>query len=169
MRTPLRAARTSVLIAGPATAGEALLGVHVHDADAVDFIAVAHLGGCDALSGTLRIDFASSAGGVVIDTEYGGGGTLHPRGVEVALGPVEVAPVEDGALALDLVLTALAPGEQAVVLLDLDSAAGGIAARDRDIAGSVAEFSAQGEAVEAAFGPDGRAVLTVPCLPPGLV
>jgi hypothetical protein len=169
MPVPVRAALIFAFLAGPAGASEAFLGVHVHDADAVDFIAVRNLGGCDALSGTLRIDFAPSAGGVVIDTEYGGGGTLHPRGVEVALGPAEVAPVADGARALEIVLTALAPEEEAVILLDLDSAAGGIAARDRDIAGSVAEFSAQGEAVEAAFGPDGRAILTVPCLPPGLV
>ena len=168
MSMPVRAALISVLLAGPAAGSEAFLGVHVHDDDAVDFIAVRNLGGCDALSGTLRIDFAPSAGGVVIDTEYGGGGALHPRGVEVVHGPAEVAPVEDGALSLEIVLTALAPEEEAVILLDLDSAAGGIVARDGDIVGSVAGFSAQGEAVEAALGPDGRAVLAVPCLPPGL-
>ncbi len=165
-------------LAAPAAADETVLEVIVQDASAFDWIAIRHDGGCDALTGRLEVDFAPSAGQVVIDTEYGGGGTLHPRPLQVVEGPGEVLGVEDGARALDIELFGLAPGGQVVVTLDMDSgvdlnrpgAARSIVARGVDIVGSVARFTAPGqEPAEAVFDTSGRAVLTVPCVPPGLV
>jgi hypothetical protein len=162
----------------PAAAGETVLEVLIHDASAFDWIAIRHDGGCDALTGRLHVDFGPSAGQVVIDTEYGGGGTLHPRPVQVVEGPGEVVPVEDGARGLGVELFGLAPGGQVVVTLDMDSgvdldrpgAARSIVARGVDIAGSLARFTAPGaQTAEAEFDERGAAVLTVPCVPPGLV
>lgn len=164
------------LAASPAAAQEAMLEVHVQDADVVDWIVIRHAGGCDSVSGRLRIDFGPSDGRVVIDTEFGGGGTLYPRDVEVLNGPVAPLPVEDGARRLDIDVFGLETGAQAVVTLDIDNErngpeAGQIVATGADIAGAVAAFTAQGaaEPVQALFDQDGSAYLTVPCVPPGLV
>jgi hypothetical protein len=98
--------------------------------------------------------------------------------VQVVEGPGEVVPVEDGARGLGVELFGLAPGGQVVVTLDMDSgvdldrpgAARSIVARGVDIAGSLARFTAPGaQTAEAEFDERGAAVLTVPCVPPGLV
>ncbi len=177
MSLPLRSiALAAALAAGPAAGQEATLEVHVQDADAFDWIVVRNAGGCDAVSGRLRIDFGPSEGGVMIDTEYGGGGALHPRPVEVLDGPAEVLPVEDGAREVDIRLFGLGPDAQAVLILDIDSQRDGpgsasIVASPGDIAGSLAVFAAREGAApaRAVFGGEGTAVLTVPCVPPGLV
>ncbi|MDG4648463.1 hypothetical protein P6F26_08395 [Roseibacterium sp. SDUM158017] len=170
----------AALAAMPAHAQEAVLEVFVQDGSAFDLILVRHAGGCDAVSGRLTVDFGPSQGRVVIDTEYGGGGTLHPAEVRVTSGPAEVAPVPDGARALDIALIALAPEGEVVLTLDIDSEreAGGqrrIVATAHDIEGAVVRFVAQGQqgqdgqAAQAVFGDAGAAILLVPCVPPGLV
>lgn len=164
------------LAACPVAAGEAMLEVHVQDADVADWIVIRNAGGCDAVSGRLRIDFGPSRGRVVIDTEYGGGGTLHPAEVQVLNGPAEPLPVEDGARVLEVDLFALATGDQAVLTLDIDNERDGpeaaqIVATPADIEGARAVFSAGGgmPPVETVFGGAGSAYLEVPCVPPGLV
>lgn len=152
-----------------------MLEIHVQDADMTDWIVIRHAGGCAPLSGDLRIDFRTSAGDVVIDTEYGGGGVLHPRPVEVLQGPADVGDVRDGARQLDIALWEFSDGVQAVLTLDMDSlrnaagpGQGSVVATGADIAGAVASFSGGSAPVEAVFDDLGSAYLTVPCLPPGL-
>lgn len=163
------------LLAAPAVSqtGDARLEVFVTDADAIDSIVLRNAQGCGPLSGALRIDFAPSDGGVVIDTLRGGGGTLYPATPEVIIGLARVRPVADGAREISILFDGLDEGMQIVVTLDIDSGAdgpgpGSVVATGPDIAGSLASFAgAGGDVVEAVFDATGAAVLEVPdaCAP----
>jgi hypothetical protein len=156
--------------AAPALGETAELRVFVMDEDEHDWITLSHAGGCGIVSGQLRVDFGPSAGGVVIDTAYGGGGTRDPSPVAVLSGPVVAVPVTDGARHIDLLVTGLGPGGQAVVTLDIDNERGWfenarVMATPDDIMGSVATFTPgddAGPATRAEFN-DGRlAMMQVP-------
>ncbi|MCU4653906.1 hypothetical protein N8I71_13760 [Roseibacterium sp. SDUM158016] len=166
-------------IAAPLSAQTAELEIMVHDTDSIDWIALRLVGECGPVTGVLAIDFGPSAGGVVIDTEYGGRGSQDPMSVGVLFGPIALGQVPDGATALEIAVAGLEGGDQAVVTLDLDTeqgatAADRIVARPWDIAGSRAIFAPQnagdGLPATATFDANGyaRLPLPVPCIPPAL-
>lgn len=161
-----------------APAQTARLEVHVEDAAMLDLIVMRNVEACGPVSGLLRVDFGPSDGRVVIDTEYGGGGTQDPWTPAVRAGPARLMPVADGARALDLLVAGLEPGAQVVVTLDIDSERGAtraarIVATGADIAGGRAVFTPDTpgeEALMGTFDATGSAVLEGPlgCPPPDL-
>jgi hypothetical protein len=161
-----------------AQAEAARLEVLVEDAAVLDVIVLRNVEACGPVSGLFRVDFGPSAGRVVIDTEYGGGGTQDPWTPVVRAGPGRLMPVADGARALDVLVAGLRVGEQVIVTLDIDSEreatrAGRIVATGAEIAGSRAVFTPDtdgAEALEGTFDATGTAVLEgpLPCVPPEL-
>jgi hypothetical protein len=173
--TSLRALLLAGLWPAALPAETALLEVIVEDAAMLDVVVFRNVEACGPISGMLRVDFGPSAGQVVIDTEYGGGGTQDPWTPVVRSGPARLMPVADGARALDILVAGLEPGAEVIVTLDMDSEAeptraGRIVATGAEIAGSLAAFTpdaAPGEVLTAAFDATGLAVLSgpVPCAP----
>jgi hypothetical protein len=156
----------------------ARLEVLVEDAAVLDVIVLRNIEACGPVSGLLRVDFGPSSGRVLIDTEYGGGGTQDPWTPVVRAGPARLMPVADGARALDLLVAGLAPGEEVIVTLDIDSEgeaarAGRIVATGAEIAGARGVFTPDtvgAGALAGTFDATGTAVLAgpLPCVPPEL-
>ena len=80
--------------------------------------------GCAAVSGTMTVDFTTSATGILLDTVRGGPGTKDPMPVEVERGPLAVGPVADGARTLTVEVDALQPGATGVITMDVDNTSG---------------------------------------------
>jgi len=70
---------------------------------------------CPLVAAALQVDFSSSKGRLVIDTEYGGAGTKDPMPVQVLEGLALVDPVADGARRLTVRIGALPPKARVIV------------------------------------------------------
>jgi hypothetical protein len=163
-----------LLLPVSALADTAQLDVFVQEAEPLDFVLIRNVEGCGPVTGALIVDFRGSVGQVVIDTAFGGLGTQQFAPVEVLIGPVRPLPVADGAQELVILIAGLAPGDQALVTMDLDSEGevarlGRIEATAAEMAGSQAVFTAEsdGAQVAASLGTEAAASLTVPvdCTP----
>lgn len=155
------------MLAHPVAAQDNHIGVFLFDGNPYDRIFIRNIGDCDTITGTLTLDFTTSAGQVVIDTQYGGVGTQDPMPVEVENGPLSIAPVSDGDRVLQIGIDGLLAGQSGTITLDFDNeAAGWRAARvsiiGDHVAGAAARFDIAGTSARAVFDRTGAARIDLP-------
>lgn len=101
------------------------VSVMIRDGDPRHRNYIRNTGRCALAYDVLGLDFATSAGHILIDTAYGGAGTKDPMPVEVESGPLSVHPVLDGERKIVVDIEGLAPGQSDVVALNVDNEASG--------------------------------------------
>ena len=159
----------AALILAPAMtlAQDAELTVLIRDGDPHDRIYIRNTGRCQLASGVLGLDFTTSAGGILIDTAYGGAGTKDPMPVEVESGPVSVHPVLDGDRQIVIDIENLAPGHSGVVTLDVDNEASGwfasrVSILNDHLEGTGARFASMSQDAQGVFDASGAVVIGLP-------
>lgn len=150
-----------------ASAAQADIVLSIANGDPYDRLRIWNLAVGSELRGRLHIDFATSEGRVLLDTEYGGLGTKDPMPVEVELGNIRMAPVVEGDRHLTIFLEGVAAGATAVITMDFDNEASfwsgsRVAVIGGHIACTVARFEGGEAGTEATFDPCAVARLSLP-------
>lgn len=139
----------------------------MRDGDPFDRIFIRNSGECTLVQGVLGLDFTTSQGGVLIDTEYGGLGTKDPMPVAVEHGPLRVRTVLDGDRQIVIEIDGLLPDQSGVVTLDVDNEATGwfsgrVSILGEHLDGATARFVTQGQDATGTFGETGEVVIALP-------
>lgn len=150
-------------------AERAELSVSISDGDPFDRIFIQNSGECTLVQGALELDFTTSQGRVLIDTEYGGPGTKDPMPVAVEHGPLQVRNVVDGDRQIVIEINGLLPFQSGIVTLDVDNEATGwfagrVSILGQHLSGTTARFTAQGQDASGIFGDTGEVVITLPAV-----
>ena len=124
------------------------LSVMMWDGDPHDRIFIRNTDDCALVRGVLVLDFTTSRGRVLIDTQYGGLGTKDPMPVAVEHGPLTVLPVADGDRRIFIEIHGLLPAQSGTVTLDVDNEATGwfagrVSILGEHLEGATARFRAQ--------------------------
>lgn len=123
------------------------------------------VGACATGPASLEIDLAGSNAGLIFDVTEAGAGVEVFQPFELVAGADRVtgtSPVLDGSQDLSLDVSGLEPGAQVAFTIDVDDTIGAreITVSGAEIAGAEARLVVDGQAYEAAFGPDARARIT---------
>lgn len=147
-------------------AGAEGLDIKFRDGAPGDMFHVINMG-CPVIQSALTFDLTTSAGGVVIDTAYGGIGTQDPRNVEIIAGSAALVPVNDGDQTLTLLLDLLPTGAGVVVSFDVDDTISDnrgnrVSVAGSEIAGATVTLAAPEASATATFDANGNTLLTPP-------
>ncbi len=143
------------------------LSVAIGDGNPWDTIQIINHADCPLVAAALQVDFSSSKGRLVIDTEYGGAGTKDPMPVQVLEGLALVDPVADGARRLTVRIGALPPKARVIVGLDMDNETGfwrqqRIEFDDIGLAGTGLTLALGGQQVTRVFDQSGQVTMPLP-------
>ncbi len=138
--------------------------VSIRDLSPYDIITLQNTG-CALTGAVINIDLQSSAGQIVIDTEYGGIGSQNPKPVEVQRGDISVSDIQDGAQAVEITINHLGKDESAIVTFDMDDSvqplnAGRVTASSAELAGTTIRIMRGAAMAEATL--DYNATATIP-------
>jgi len=123
--------------------------------------------GCPLSDLTFTLDFATSAGQIVIDTTYTPPGTRDPADVKLIEGNATIQPVEDGSQILTLDIATLPHLGAVVVTMDVDDSTdlfedARVVATGSEIAGTTATFNINTVASSITLNDQGMGQLTLP-------
>lgn len=157
----------TIVAASPVLADAPRLRVSMADGDPLDRIYILNLGSCGAPAGLMTLDMSNSAGGLVIDTQYGGLGSRDPSPITVEMGPIALEPVADGDTGLAIRMGGLGPGELAVISFDGDTRRSfweerRVVFEASDLVGTRIAFRTRAGTYSTEFGPGGQAFVDLP-------
>ncbi|SEV98829.1 hypothetical protein SAMN04488515_0534 [Cognatiyoonia koreensis] len=128
---------------------------------------IAYNRGCPLSDVTLTLDFNTSEGGVVIDTEYGGIGTRDPAPVTLTEGAGVLRDVQDGDRRLIVDVARLPTLAAITVTLDVDDTSDAfedarVFADGRDVAGTTVTIQSGNQTSTTILNDLGRGELEIP-------
>lgn len=125
------------------------IDVLFRDGDGADRF-IAYNQGCPISNAVITLDFTSSAGGIVIDTAYGGGGSRDPMDVTLIEGDAQLRAVSDGDRMLRIDVATFPTLSAITVTMDVDDTVGAfedarVHANGEEVAGTTVFIAVDGQ------------------------